>query len=376
MARLPIQGYNWSWIGFQLPALKILDRFLATGIIAAVSRRALILLLLAAAVLRVPLVAASIVTLKLKSGAELRGEVLKDRPDGIALDLGFTVLNIPRADIAEVISAPAGNAQAKPAAQQVAEDIFYTEAAREPLDMDKNVKRVSESVVQIQTPGGLGSGFVINKLGHVVTNQHVIAGEQEIRVVMYRNKPTGIEKQTFSNIKIIAMNGYLDLALLQIDDESASTLPHVVLGESDVISQGEQVFAIGSPLGLERTVSTGIVSVKSRENSGRWYIQTTTQINPGNSGGPLFNTRGEVVGVTNMKIAGMGVEGVGFAIPASLLKLFLKNREAFSFDPRNPNNGFRYLQPPVNAPEKTSAGPAAGSQNKPAAQASQTVPQK
>jgi serine protease Do len=146
-------------------------------------------------------------------------------------------------------------------------------------------------------------------------------------------------------VKIIAMNGYLDMALLQIDDEAVAQLPHVVFGDSDELAQGNPVFAIGSPLGLERTVSQGIVSVKARESSGRWYIQTTTQINPGNSGGPLFNSRGEVIGVTNMKIVSQGVEGVGFAIPASLLKLFLKNREAFAFDPRNSNNGFRYMEP-------------------------------
>jgi serine protease Do len=97
---------------------------------------------------------------------------------------------------------------------------------------------------------------------------------------------------------------------------------------------------------LERSVSQGIVSIRARENSGRWYIQSTTQINPGNSGGPLFNLKGEVVGVNNMKAAGVGVEGLGFSIPANMLKLFLKNREAFAFDPRNPNAGFRYLPPP------------------------------
>jgi serine protease Do len=302
------------------------------------------------------LAAPSIVALK--GGAEVRGEVLKDTPDAVVVDLGYTVIQIPRTAVSAVTAIRTSTEPEAKAAQQ-ADDLFYTESDREPLNVDMNVKRVSESVVQIQTPGGMGSGFVINKLGHVITNQHVIAGEQEIRVLMYRNKSTGIEKQTFSKVKIIAMNGYLDMALLQIDDESVSTLPHVVLGDSDVISQGENVFAIGSPLGLERTVSQGIISVRSRENSGRWYIQTTTQINPGNSGGPLFNLRGEVVGVTNMKIAGVGLEGVGFAIPANLLKLFIKNREAFSFDPRNPNNGFRYLSPPKagEATEKPTQAP-------------------
>lgn len=334
----------------------ILDRWSRSGIIRAVSRRILISSLMASAVLTVPLCAASPSTIRIKGGAEVRGTILKDGADQVAVDLGYTIVSVPRTEIVEIIAGGEDDAATlKAADEHQAEDIFFVASDREAMSVDKNVKRVSESVVQIQTPGGMGSGFIINSLGHVVTNQHVIAGEQEIRVVVYRNKATGIEKQTFSDVKIIAMNGYLDLALLQIDDEVASKLPHSVLGESDTINQGESVFAIGSPLGLERTVSQGIVSVRGRENAGRWYIQTTTQINPGNSGGPLFNARGEVVGVTNMKIAGMGVEGVGFAIPASLLKLFLKNREAFSFDPKNPNNGFRYLEPPdLGKPASTS----------------------
>jgi serine protease Do len=76
------------------------------------------------------------------------------------------------------------------------------------------------------------------------------------------------------------------------------------------------------------------------------FIQTTAQINPGNSGGPLFNLRGEVVGVNDMKAMGVGVEGLGFTIPATGLKNFLRNRDAYAFDPRNPNAGYRYLEPP------------------------------
>ncbi len=223
--------------------------------------------------------------------------------------------------------------------------------------MDKNVLRVGEAVVQIQTSSGLGSGFIINSLGHVVTNQHVIAGEREISVVVYRLDQGELEKQVYSKIKIVAMNGFLDLAILQIDDPNVSKLPFVPIGDSDTLTQGQSVFAIGSPLGLERSVSQGIVSMKARETHGAWSIQSTTQINPGNSGGPLFNARGEVVGVNNMKLAGVGVEGLGFSIPANLLKLFLKNREAFTFDPRNPNSGFRYLTPPAPAAFKLPQSP-------------------
>lgn len=311
-----------------------------------------------------PLSAAPPTEVSLKSGASLRGEVLRERDDALVMDLGYTVLTVPRAEITGMKQA--GDGPGKPAEAGRMEDIYHVEADRMALSMEQNVVRVSESVVQIQTATGLGSGFIINSMGYVVTNQHVIAGEQEIRVVVYRKKPSGLDKQTYEKVKIIAMNGFLDLALLQIDDPAVGTLPHVVLGDSEGIAQGEHVFAIGSPLGLERTVSQGIVSVRARESSGRWFIQTTTQINPGNSGGPLFNARGEVVGVTNMKTAGVGIEGVGFAIPASLLKLFLKNREAFAFDARNPNHGFRYLSPP------TSAGQAEGPPKDPAEASAKT----
>jgi len=293
----------------------------------------------------------------LRSGAEVRGEVLKTREESVLVDLGFTVLTLPKSEILEMkADEPDAGAPAEGAKILNQEDLVSYEPARKEMSVEDNVKRVSEAVVQIQTASGLGSGFVINAMGHVVTNQHVIAGEQEIRVVMFRLRPGGLEKVTFEKVKIVAMNGFLDLALLQIDDPSVAELPTVVVEDDDALLQGERVFAIGSPLGLERTVSQGIVSVRARENQGRWYIQTTTQINPGNSGGPLFNLRGEVVGVTNMKVAGVGVEGVGFAIPAGLMKQFLKSREAFAFDPRNANSGFRYLTPPTSLPAQSPEG--------------------
>ncbi len=286
----------------------------------------------------------------LKNGTEMRGQLLRERDDAVLIDLGFTVLSVPRAEIASLEKV--ADAQALVASAATGEDIYFIEPNREPLAVEKNVERVAEAVVQIQTASGLGSGFIINKLGYVITNQHVIAGEREITVMVYRKRPGGLEKQVFTKVKIIAMNGFLDLAILQIDDPAAESLPFVPMGDSDALTQGQHVFAIGSPLGLERTVSQGIVSIKARESGGRWYIQSTTQINPGNSGGPLFNSRGEVVGVNNMKSAGIGVEGLGFSIPANVLKLFLKNRDAFAFDPRNPNAGFRYLPPPATAETK------------------------
>ena len=124
---------------------------------------------------------------------------------------------------------------------------------------------------------------------------------------------------------------------------------------------GEKVFAIGSPQGLERTVTEGILSTKTREVEGALYLQTSTPINPGNSGGPLFNLRGEVVGVTNMKR--LNSEGLGFAIPVSRVKYFLDHRDAYAYDNDNPNNAFRYLPPPrrpvkdVPLPQPLAPGP-------------------
>ena len=150
--------------------------------------------------------------------------------------------------------------------------------------------------------------------------------------------------------RIIAIDRFADLALLKIDDDDAPRFKNVPVGSTDPLGVGEGVFAIGSPLGLERTVTEGIVSTKTRQMQGRLYLQTSTQINPGNSGGPLFNLAGEVVGVTNMKMTFS--EGLGFAIPAEQVKHFLDHRDAYAYDTENPNNAFRYLPPP-SRPKKS-----------------------
>ena len=122
------------------------------------------------------------------------------------------------------------------------------------------------------------------------------------------------------------------------------------------MNAGDGVFAVGNPLGLERSVSQGIVSTRSRNIEGQLYLQTDAAINPGNSGGPLFNLRGEVIGVTSLKARADMADNLGFAIPVSYVKDFLRNREAFSFDKTNPNTGYRYLDPP----RRLRAGPPEG----------------
>lgn len=281
-------------------------------------------------------------SIELRSGASVTGDILVEKADRLVVDLGFTVLEVPRDEIVRVM-AETVSTDSDTAVDAL--DLYRVAPGQPILPVNQNVDRVGEAVVQIRTPVGLGSGFIIHPAGFVVTNQHVISGEYEISVTQYRRGPGGVERVPFSRVKIVALDARLDLALLKIEGAGDYAFPTVPIGDSHHVGEGQTVFAIGSPLGLERTVSQGIISVRNRALGGLLYLQTTTQINPGNSGGPLFNLRGEVVGINNMKPMMMGIEGLNFAIPTATLKTFLHNRDAYAFDPRNPNAGFRYLQP-------------------------------
>jgi len=158
---------------------------------------------------------------------------------------------------------------------------------------------------------GLGSGFVIDKAGLIVTNHHVVDGAETITVIL--------KDETEFPAKVIGTDPMTDIALIQV--EAQGNLPAVSLGSSDNLKVGEWVAAIGSPFGLQYTVTAGIVSAKGRViGSGPYddFIQTDASINPGNSGGPLINMQGQVVGINTMIIA--RGQGIGFAIPIDLAK--------------------------------------------------------
>ena len=163
------------------------------------------------------------------------------------------------------------------------------------------VHRFGEAVISIETPSGKGSGFILNDEGFAVTNHHVIEGETRISAILYQNTPGGLARRRIDDVEIVALNPFVDLALLKLPPQKDLKLGHVFLGSLDDLNAGDGVFAVGNPLGLERSVSQGIVSTRNRNFEGLVYLQTDAAINPGNSGGPLFNLRGEVVGVTNMK---------------------------------------------------------------------------
>jgi serine protease Do len=157
----------------------------------------------------------------------------------------------------------------------------------------------------------LGSGFMFDKEGYIVTNNHVVRGAKEILVTLHNKEEYKAE--------VIGGDEKTDLALIKID--TGGELPVAALGNSDRLEVGEWVIAIGNPFGLAETVTAGIVSAKGRViGAGPYddFIQTDASINPGNSGGPLFNFWGEVVGINTAIVA--GGQGIGFAIPINMAK--------------------------------------------------------
>ena len=163
-----------------------------------------------------------------------------------------------------------------------------------------------------QTPS-FGSGFIISQDGYIMTNNHVVAGADEITITL--------NDESIHSAKLVGSDKRSDLALLKIDKNN---LPVVTIGNSSDLKLGEWVLAIGSPFGFDRTVTAGIVSGKKRNLPNENYvpyIQTDVAINPGNSGGPLFNLDGEVIGVNaQIYTRSGGFMGVSFAIPSETLK--------------------------------------------------------
>ncbi len=170
-----------------------------------------------------------------------------------------------------------------------------------------------------QRQSGLGSGFVIDRDGTILTNYHVVDGAQKIVVKLS-------DGRSF-DAKVLGKDQKTDIAIIKIN--AGQELPAAPLGDSDRLEVGEWVMAIGNPFGLDHTVTSGIVSAKGRHiGAGPYedFIQTDASINPGNSGGPLINLRGEVVGINTAIFSQSGGNiGIGFAIPTNLVKELLPN---------------------------------------------------
>ncbi|MBS0211466.1 MAG: trypsin-like peptidase domain-containing protein [Planctomycetes bacterium] len=287
-------------------------------------------------------VAAEQVTVTLVGGAKITAPLLRENDEGVVLDLGNDVLHLPSRRILDVQrqTGAAGGAAAKLDAG------LFTTGRLEAADVPTLVKRFGDAVVLVRSPEGLGSGFIISSEGHLITNYHVVERQTKLSVTMFRRTAAGYEKDELKKIKILALQPLRDLALLQLDlTEMKGPAPRpVVINDRDDLHVGNLVFAIGNPLGLERSVTQGIVSSTTRTIGHMRLIQTDAAINPGNSGGPMFNQRGEIVGV--VCAGATSFQGLAFGIPACDLIDFLVHRESFLYDASQPQNGVTYLPPP------------------------------
>ncbi len=186
------------------------------------------------------------------------------------------------------------------------------------LSVQSIYQLANKGVVEITAGQGQGSGFVYDADGHIITNEHVIAGTSSVSVKFWNGK-------TF-NARVVGTDASTDLAVLKVDAPVSQLFP-LSLGDSSKLVVGDQVVAIGSPFGLEGTVTSGIVSALHREmTSPNQFaidnsIQTDAAINHGNSGGPLLNAQGKVVGVNSqIESNSGGNEGVGFAVPSNTIR--------------------------------------------------------
>ena len=295
----------------------------------------------------------------LKDGNVITGEILKNKKGDIIIDNLFQVFAIPADkiervekldNIGEILNANNphrfnGRTETAPVfINSAPPPRLFNLTSAPPAPIENLVERYEDGVVQIKTPSGSGSGFIISNEGHILTNCHVIENETEISATIFEKTKQEFNQIKLDNIKIIALNPFYDLALLKIEDKLDKPFVKCYFAASPHAKKGESVFAIGNPYGLTRSISQGIIADSERYVNGLIYIQTTAPINAGNSGGPLFNMNGEVIGVINM--AYFLADGIGFGIPLNYVYDFLANIEAYSFGKDNPNSGYMYNKPP------------------------------
>lgn len=175
------------------------------------------------------------------------------------------------------------------------------------------IEKASESVVTILCGEALGSGFVVNSNGYILTNNHVVK-DGNTKVKLGEKEFTG---------KVIDKDSTKDVAIVKID--GVKNIPVITLSDSDKITNTEDVYAIGSPQGLEKTTTKGIISNKTREINNQKFIQIDAVINPGSSGGPLLNDNGEAIGINTM--IDEATNDYGFALPINVAKEFLDKNE-------------------------------------------------
>ena len=191
--------------------------------------------------------AAEMVTVTLVGGSRVTAPLLRQNDDGVVLDLGFDVLQIPAKKLLDVRPETL-----EPERREESEHDIFRTGRLEAREVPELVKRFGEAVVMVRNPGGLGTGFLISQDGHLVTNYHVVENNTRIQVTLFRRTAKGFEKTEFRKVKIVALQPLRDLAILQIGpEETKGRLPEpVVINDRDDLRVGDLVFAIGNPAGL------------------------------------------------------------------------------------------------------------------------------
>ena len=282
-------------------------------------------------------------TIVLKDRSRIAAPIIKTSADNIYVDLGFDILKIPRGSIAAI------ERQAAPAAPRSSSTVqaegLYVLGNPQVHSTAEGVQAFGPAVVVVKSPGGLGSGFIVHADGYLITNFHVIKGQKHFTVTQFVQSGEELKRVIHDQIRIVALDAFHDLAVLQIENEHEAPFPTVVLSPHKTV-YGENIFVIGNPAGLERTVTEGILSHTGRLFEGKLYLQIDASVNPGNSGGPLFNGHGQVIGVVNMGSRVM--QGLNFAIPVRHVMFLLDHIEAYAYDKSNSESGFVYVMAPPN----------------------------
>jgi serine protease Do len=277
------------------------------------------------------------VQVSLRNGSLIQAPLLKQDGKSVVLDLGYDLLRVPSKDVLAVSDDVASDPV------NASTNAFYSTADSEFITTAEAAKKYGPAVVVVKSPHGLGSGFFVNKKGYLVTNFHVIKGSRHLTVTRFKPSGSTLKRIIHRDVEIVAVAPFHDLAVLKVNDMK-DDYTTVVLAKGDKVTIGETVFAIGNPLGLERSVTEGVISQAERSFGGFLYHQVDAPVNPGNSGGPLFNSRGQVIGVVNMGAVGM--DGLNFAIPVQHVKYVLNHLSGFAFDQSNPESGYVYPEPP------------------------------
>ncbi|MBS3764042.1 MAG: trypsin-like peptidase domain-containing protein, partial [Planctomycetes bacterium] len=281
--------------------------------------------------------------INLTDGSKIVGQILKKDTQKVYVAVAGTVLPLDRKDIKDIKV----SGKKEKGFTEIKKTGLYRIGKGTVKPVSAHVERLAPAIVVVKTPSGAGTGWFSNPDGHVITNHHVIARERSITVTAFKKTENNFKRKIYKKVKIIAVSTKMDLALLKIEEDLDLDIPQLYIGDSTKVESGDEVFTIGNPLLLERSTHKGIISKTSRNYEGRLFLQTATPINPGNSGGPLFNERGEVIGVVNMGYIFM--EGLGFAIPSKYIIEFLDNVDAFAYDPSNPNTGKKYMEAPIRS---------------------------